>query len=50
MNNKTILITGGAGYIGNVLTRELLNNNHKVTIIDNFIFSKDDRWKCRKQK
>lgn len=34
-----ILITGGAGYIGNVLTRELLNNNHKVTIIDNFIFN-----------
>jgi nucleoside-diphosphate-sugar epimerase len=31
-----ILITGGAGYIGNVLTRELLKNNFKVTIIDNF--------------
>ena len=31
-----VLITGGAGYIGNVLTRELLKNNYKVTIIDNF--------------
>ena len=31
-----VLITGGAGYIGNVLTRELLKNNFQVTIIDNF--------------
>jgi|TARA_B100001964_G_C14230878_1_gene599970 nucleoside-diphosphate-sugar epimerase len=34
-----ILITGGAGYIGSVLCKYLLENNHKVTVIDNFTFS-----------
>jgi nucleoside-diphosphate-sugar epimerase len=33
-----ILITGGAGYKGTVLTRKLLENNFKVTIIDNFMY------------
>ncbi len=32
-----ILITGGAGYIGNILTKNLLDNNHKVTVFDNLI-------------
>lgn len=35
---KKILITGGAGYIGNVLTDVLLNNeNYKITVFDNLI-------------
>lgn len=36
---KKILITGGAGYIGNVLTDVLLNNQEKyhVTVLDNLI-------------
>jgi len=33
-----ILITGGAGYIGSTLTDLLLNNNHKVTVIDNLMY------------
>jgi UDP-glucose 4-epimerase len=30
-----ILVTGGAGYIGSVVTRKLLEKNHSVTILDN---------------
>ena len=33
-----ILITGGAGYIGSVLTKYLHNLNHTITVYDNFIY------------
>ena len=33
-----ILITGGAGYIGSMLVPELLNYNHTVIVVDNFMF------------
>ena len=29
-----ILITGGAGYIGSMLSTKLLNLGHKVTVVD----------------
>ena len=32
-----ILITGGAGYIGNVLTPFLLSKGYKITVLDNLI-------------
>ncbi len=35
---KKILVTGGAGYIGNVLTRLLVDNNYNVTVLDNLFF------------
>ncbi len=38
MKQKRILITGGAGYIGSVLTRQLLEKGYNVTVLDKFIF------------
>jgi len=35
---KNVLITGGAGYKGVLLTEELLKLGHKVTILDNFMY------------
>ena len=31
-----ILVTGGAGFIGYNLTQMLLDEDHKVTVLDNF--------------
>ena len=36
-----ILITGGAGYVGAVLTPYLLNKGHKVTVLDLMIYGKE---------
>ena len=36
-----ILVTGGSGYLGSILTRKLLVNGHHVKILDNFLFGKD---------
>ena len=33
-----ILITGGAGYLGSILTEHLLSKNHQVTVLDNLMY------------
>ena len=35
---KKILIIGGAGYIGSILSRDLLKGNNQVIVIDNLIY------------
>ena len=35
---KTILIIGGAGYIGSVLSKDLIKKGNKVIVIDNLIY------------
>jgi GDP-D-mannose 3', 5'-epimerase len=34
--NKKVLITGGAGFIGSNLAKDLLKNHAKITLVDNF--------------
>ena len=38
---SNILITGGAGYIGSMISTELVRLGHKVTVIDLMKYKKD---------
>lgn len=38
MSDRHVLITGGAGYIGSILTSELLRANYRVTVLDSLLF------------
>jgi nucleoside-diphosphate-sugar epimerase len=41
-----ILITGGAGYLGSVMTPTLLSLGHEVTVVDNFMFRQNSLADC----
>ena len=46
INMSKILITGGAGYIGSVLTPKLLELGHDVTVLDNFLYKQTSLLDC----
>ena len=43
---EKILITGAAGYIGSILTPELLRLGHEVTALDNFMYEQTSLLDC----
>lgn len=44
--NEKILITGGAGYIGSILTRTLLNQGWNITVLDSLLFNQSSLLDC----
>ncbi|MDE2590652.1 MAG: NAD(P)-dependent oxidoreductase [Patescibacteria group bacterium] len=45
MSSK-VLITGGAGYIGSVLSKTLLENGYDVTVLDNLMYEQNSLIDC----
>lgn len=44
--NKKVLVTGGAGYLGSVLVRFLLEDNFRVRVLDNFRYKQNSLLDC----
>lgn len=41
MANKNILITGGAGYVGSIVSRKLLDMGYNIKMLEKFLFGLD---------
>jgi len=41
-----VLVTGGAGYIGSVLSKQLLDRGYRVTVLDNFQYRPSSLLDC----
>lgn len=50
MTNLNILITGGAGYLGSILTRKLLDKGHRVRILDDLWYGNESILECQKNE
>ena len=44
-----VLLTGGSGYLGSILSRKLLEKGHSVRILDNFLFGTNSIKDIEKQ-
>ena len=47
---KNILVTGGGGYIGSVLSKSLLDNGFSVTVLDSFRYNQNSLLDCCNDK
>lgn len=45
-SSKSLLITGGAGYLGSILVPELLRLGHRVTVVDSFLYNQTSLLDC----
>ena len=45
-NENKVLITGGAGYIGSVLSKTLLDQGYVVTVLDRFMYEQNSLLDC----
>jgi len=45
-SQRRVLVTGGAGYLGSVMTRVLLESGFRVTVVDNFLFKQTSLMDC----
>ena len=41
MEKQSVFITGGAGYVGAMLVPRLLQEGHRVTVLDLMIYGED---------
>ena len=35
---QSVLVTGGAGYVGSILTNELVKKNYDVKVVDSLVY------------